>query len=232
MKDYIIQTFKKAGFDIDNSIAEKFLLYYDLLISYNEKCNLTAITDFEDVILKHFIDSCYGIKYIKGSNSLCDIGTGAGFPAIPLKILCPELKITLIDSLNKRIIFLNEIVKELKLDNCKCIHERAEDAAKKTYREKFDIVTARAVASLNTLCEYCIPFVKVGGKFIAYKGLADEEINKSKTAIKVLGGKLENYEKYNLLNTDYKRSLIVIKKIKPTDIKYPRGRGKEKSKPL
>ena len=232
MKEYIINQFNKAGFTIEEDVAKKFVSYYTLLKEWNQKFNLTAITDFEDVVLKHFIDSAYGAKYIRGKKSLCDIGAGAGFPSIPLKLLCPEIKLTMIDSLNKRVTFLKEVVKELSLTDCKCIHARAEDAAKGALRESFEAVTARAVASLSALCEYCIPFVKTGGIFVAYKAKADGELENSRNALKLLGGKLESCQKYNLLDTDNVRTLIVIKKIKPTNKKYPRGLGKEKTQPL
>lgn len=232
MKEYILNEFNNAGFEIDSHIAEKFLTYYSMIKEWSEKFNLTAITDFKEVVLKHFIDSAYGLKMIKNAKSLCDIGAGAGFPSLPIKILYPEINLTMIDSLNKRINFLNEVVKELNLKDCTCMHARAEDVAKSSLRESFDAVTARAVANLSTLCEYSLPLVKVGGFFVAYKGEAEEELANAQNAIRLLGGKLESYDKYKLAGTDNNRMLIVIKKVKITDIKYPRGKGKEKSSPL
>lgn len=232
MKEYIIKEFNKIGIKLDDNKAEQFVKYYQLLIEWNQKFNLTTITEFEDVVLKHFIDSAYGYDYIVGRNCLCDIGAGAGFPSLPLKILYPQIKITMMDSLNKRVLFLQEVVNALGLKDCNCIHIRAEDAAADFYRESFDVVTARAVAGLSTLCEYALPLVKTGGIFIAYKGEAENELDAAKNAIKILGGKLSEVKKFNLADTDLSRSLIIIGKIQHTDKKYPRGKGKEKSNPL
>ena len=232
MKEYIIEQFNKTGINIDDGKAAQFLRYYEMLIEWNQKFNLTTITQFEDVVLKHFIDSSYGLSFIKGKNSLCDIGAGAGFPSLVLKILYPEINITLMDSLNKRVVFLQEVVNVLGLANCNCVHVRAEDAAAGSYRESFDVATARAVAGLNTLCEYALPLVKTGGIFIAYKGEAENEIAQAKNAIKILGGKIDEIKKFNLADTEMNRSLIIIGKTQHTDKKYPRGKGKEKSNPL
>lgn len=232
MKEYILQQFNSAGFEIEESAAEKFLQYYNLISKWNEKFNLTAITNFEDFVLKHFIDCAYGLKFLKGAKNLCDVGAGAGFPSVPLKILYPQIALTMIDSVNKKITFLKEAAAKLNLSDCDCLHTRAEDAAKGNLRESFDAVCARAVAPLSSLCEYCLPFVKKGGIFIAYKGDADEEIKQAKSAIKILGGEISVYEKYQLALSGHARSLIVIKKIKPTDKKYPRGKNKERTNPL
>jgi len=209
---------------------KSFATYFDLLIEWNEKINLTAITQFDEVTVKHFEDSLSGADLVPQNASLCDVGTGAGFPGIPLKIARPDVSLTLMDSLNKRINFLQTVSDALQLD-AKCIHIRAEDAGQGAYRESFDVVTARAVAKLNTLCEYCLPLVKVGGRFLAYKALVEEELAESQNALKILGGKVESVHNFNLSNGDT-RCILVIKKIAPTPKKYPRGKGKERSMPL
>lgn len=209
---------------------DKFDAYYKLLVEWNEKINLTAITQHDEVFVKHFEDSLYGTNIIPKNAKLCDVGSGAGFPGIPLAVVREDLCVTLVDSLNKRINFLQTVAEQLNL-NISCIHTRAEDAGKGKLRESFDVVCARAVARLNTLCEYCLPLVKVGGLFLAYKSAADEEVQESKNAIKLLGGKIDEIKKFKLSNGDL-RSIIVIKKIAATPSKYPRGKGKERSLPL
>lgn len=213
---------------------KQFADYMDLLIDWNKKINLTAITEKDEIIIKHFVDSISINKYIMNNSTVIDVGTGAGFPGIPVKIYDKTLKVTLLDSLNKRIIFLNEVINSLNLDKTEAVHDRAELAAKNSkYREKYDIVTSRAVANLSTLVEYMIPFAKVGGKCICMKGPnSEEEIKKSKKAIDLLGGKIEKIEDYNLPNCDYKRTVILIKKIKETSDKYPRKAGIPAKKPL
>lgn len=211
---------------------DRFLSYYKELISYNEKVNLTAITDKEEVFIKHFYDSLLGAEFVPENASLLDIGTGAGFPGLPLKIFRQDIKLTLVDSLNKRIEFLKHLspILNFKYD---CIHSRAEDFAHSSYREQFDVVTARAVASLNTLCEYTLPLVKVGGMFLAYKGAnAQEELNVAEKAIKLLGGKIESIHEFELPNSMGSRSIVVIRKIKSTPTKFPRGKNLPKLKPL
>ena len=210
--------------------GEQFKKYFDLLIEWNEKINLTAITQFDEVMTKHFEDSISGESLVSQGAKLCDVGTGAGFPGVPLKIVRDDVQLTLMDSLNKRINFLQTVSDNLGLD-AKCIHTRAEDAGKGAHREQFDVVTARAVARLNTLCEYCLPLVKVGGKFLAYKALVDEELAESQKAIKILGGKVDDIVRFDLSNGD-SRSIVVISKIAPTPNKYPRGKGKERSAPI
>lgn len=215
--------------------SDQFDRYFELLVFWNEKINLTSITGKDDVFVKHFADSIAMLKYADMSGkSLIDIGTGAGFPGIPLKIMCPELNVVLADSLNKRITFLNEIINELELDDIIAIHGRAEDLANDNeYREKFDVVTSRAVANLSVLSEYCLPFVNTGGTFISYKsGNVDDELSSAGHAIEVLGGKVERVEKYSIPYTDYDRSLCFIKKINATDKKYPRKAGTALKKPL
>ena len=206
----------------------------DLLLETNEKMNLTAITDENDIILKHFIDSITINKYIKDKKCVMDIGTGAGFPGIPLKIINQETKFILVDSLQKRIGFLQEVCEKLEFNNIECIHSRAEDlAVKKEYRENCDVCVSRAVARLATLLEYMIPFVKVGGKCICMKAKdISEELEESKKAIEELGGKLENVEQIQLPDSDIMRNIIVINKIKNTPEKYPRKAGKPLKQPI
>lgn len=212
----------------------KFYNYMNLLLEWNEKINLTAITNPEEIVLKHFIDSLTINKYIEKNKNIVDVGTGAGFPGIPLKIYRPDVKITLVDSLNKRIIFLNEVIDNLKLSDIYTVHSRIEDFGKdKKYREKFDYVTARAVANLSVLSEYLIPITKVNGKCICMKGSEiEEEVNNSKNAINILGGKIEKIEKFDLPNTDISRNLVIINKIRNTPNKYPRKAGIPVKEPL
>ncbi len=222
--------FSKYNIDLSEEKLEKFEKYYSLLIEYNEKFNITAITNKEEVIIKHFIDSVLGLKYID-KLKMVDVGSGGGFPAIPLKIMNEDLDLTLIESTGKKANFLEIVAKELNFKNAKIYNERAEDISKKKeFRENFDICTARAVARLNTLTEYCLPLVKVGGKFISYKGNSEEEVKEAETSINILGGKLNNVDKYTL--EEATRSLVVIEKIKKTDEKYPRSNGQIRNKPL
>lgn len=213
---------------------EQFFEYMELLINWNGKMNLTAITDPDEIILKHFIDSITILKEIEDDSKLVDVGTGAGFPGIPLSIMNPTLKITLVDSLNKRLIFLQEVVKKLKLDNIKIIHARAEELGQnKEYREMFDVATSRAVANLSTLSEYLIPLVKINGKVISMKaGEAQKEINEARKAIKVLGGTIEKIDEFNLPQTDIERTIVVINKEEETPRKYPRKAGIPSKDPI
>lgn len=231
----LIDSLSNWNINISAEQAELFDLYYHLLIEWNEKINLTAITDKDDVIDKHFIDSSALIKYVDLKNkSLIDVGTGAGFPGIPLKILVPECNITLLDSLNKRVNFLNEVISKLSLKGINAVHGRAEDfAVNPSYRESFDFVTSRAVANLSTLSEYCLPFTKINGYFIPYKsGEIDNEVSNASNALSILGGKVDKIEKYNLYGTDYDRSLVFIKKCKKCSNKYPRKAGVPSKMPL
>lgn len=213
---------------------EQFYLYMKLLIEWNEKINLTAITDEMDIINKHFVDSLTINKYIEKGAKLVDVGTGAGFPGVPIKIANPDSEVILLDSLNKRLNFLNDVIEKNNLKNITTVHFRAEEAGKnKKYREKFDIATSRAVAPLNVLVEYLLPLVKVGGKCICMKGSnTKEEIEKSKKAIKILGGEIENIEEFYLPNTDMARTIIVINKVLKTPEKYPRKAGTPSKEPI
>lgn len=213
---------------------EQFFEYMNMLIEWNEKMNLTAITEPNEIILKHFIDSITILKEIKDDSTIVDVGTGAGFPGIPLSIMNPTLKITLVDSLNKRLIFLQEVVKRLKLENIEIIHARAEELGQnKKYRESFDVATSRAVANLSTLSEYLVPLVKINGKVISMKAAnAHEEINAAQKAIEVLGGRIEKIDEFNLPQTDIGRTIIVINKEKITPSKYPRKAGVPGKEPI
>ncbi len=242
-EEYFFLQCKKINIELTKRQACQFIKYYELLVDWNERINLTAIIEFEDVCLKHFIDSLSLInmfssfdemeEYFK-DKSIIDVGTGAGFPGVCLKILLPDLKVTLMDSLDKRIKFLNEVITELKLEKITTVHARVEDFAKKPeYREQFDFATARAVASLPVLSEYCIPFVKKDGYFIAYKSeKAAEEISLSMKALSILGGKITESKVFSLPDTDLKRTIIKIKKVKNTPSQYPRKAGTPSKKPL
>ena len=221
--DFFIEETKKLGIELTSQQLEKLNQFYELLISWNQKMNLTRIIEKEDVYLKHFYDSLTLSKVIdlKQDLTLCDVGSGAGFPGIVLKICFPNLKITLLDSLQKRVNYLNEIIKELDLKNIEAIHTRAEDYAKQN-REKFDIVTARAVANLKILSELCIPMVKVNGLFIAMKANIEEEIENSTEILKKLDSKIEKIETFYLPIENSIRNIIMIQKQKTTNNLYPR----------
>lgn len=224
------------GYDLSGQQMNQFNEFYEMLVEKNKVMNLTAITEYDEVVLKHFIDSIVIYKRILDDNvkSIMDVGTGGGFPGIPLKILFPEIRLTLLDSLNKRILFLNEVIHKLGLENIECIHGRAEDIGHlPEYREQYDLTVSRAVANLSSLSEYCIPFVRVGGKFISYKsGNIDGELNDAKTAIQLLGSGIEDVEKYTLPDSDMQRSIVVIRKEKKLSKKYPRKAGMPAKQPL
>ena len=232
--EIMIEKSNNMNFHFSVEQLEHFFEYMNLLIEWNEKMNLTAITEPEEVILKHFIDSITILKDIPNNSKLVDVGTGAGFPGIPLSIMNSTLKITLVDSLNKRLIFLQEVVDKLGLDNIEIVHARAEEFGQnKKYREKFDIATSRAVANLSTLSEYLIPLVKVDGKVISMKASeAQEEINQAQKAIDILGGKIEEVKEFNLPQSDLGRTVIIIRKERQTPSKYPRKPGTPSKEPI
>lgn len=240
LKQYDLTKFK-AGIDkmevhLDDHQISQFVTYYELLVEWNRFMNLTAITEFNEVCMKHFIDSislCNAIDCNK-EYSIIDVGTGAGFPGIPLKIVFPSLKITLLDSLGKRVKFLNEVIDQLGLKNIEAIHGRAEDFAKPDLlREKYDICVSRAVANLSTLSEYCLPYVKPDGFFISYKSeKIMEEINLAENAIEILGGEVYDQKEFMLPFSDIYRNLFMIKKVRNTPIKYPRKAGLPSKQPL
>lgn len=229
-----VQRLKDFNIKINDEQIKKFMNYMNLLLEWNEKINLTAITQPDEVKLKHFVDSLTVLKYINDDDKVIDIGTGAGFPGIPLKIMNENTKITLLDSLNKRINFLNIVIETLNLRNIQAIHGRAEEIARnKLYREKYDVAVSRAVANLSTLTEYMLPFVKVGGKCICMKGAnVNEELERAQNAIKELGGEIERVDNFYLSDNDNERNIIVIKKVKETNPKYPRKAGMPSKEPL
>ena len=223
--------------ELSDKQIEQLDKYYEILVEWNSFMNLTGITEYEEVMLKHYLDSLVLRLPIDGSNlniKLIDVGTGAGFPGLPLKIFCPELKLTLLDSLNKRVKFLQLVVDELGLKDVEVIHARSEEAARnKKYREKFDLATARAVARLPIICEYCLPFVKQGGTFIALKGRQyEEEIQEAQKAFSVLGGKLVKSMPVKLPELEDKRAVVYIKKEKATPKVYPRKAGTPERNPI
>ena len=237
MKDYNTLLFdetKKNGMELSDKQIAQFNLYYELLTAKNKVMNLTAITEYNDVVKKHFIDSMMISRVLdmKKINSLCDVGTGAGFPGIPLKIVYPHLHLTLVDSVGKRVNFLSEVVEKLGLEDVEAIHSRTEDLAHNSkYREKYDLVTARAVASMNVLSEYCIPYAKIGGYFAAYKsGNIEDEIENAKNAVKTLGGKIEKTDMFELYEMG--RSIVLIRKVNSTSKIYPRKAGTPSKNPL
>ncbi len=233
-KEEIINQIKKLDIMINDKQADQFIIYMKELIEWNNKINLTAITDPKGIIIKHFVDSLTISKHLKETDTIIDVGTGAGFPGIPIKIIKKNTNMTLLDSLNKRIQFLEEIIQKCELDKIKAIHYRAEDAGiDPIYREKYDIATSRAVASLNILAEYMLPFVRIGGKCICMKGSEiKEELEKSKQAIKILGGEIEKVEEFLIPETNIMRHIVIIKKIKETPRAYPRKAGTPTKKPL
>ncbi len=237
MKNNLLRThIEKLGLTLSDKQIEQFLIYEELLVSWNEKMNLTGITESEEIYDKHFADSltCVLSDKIKEDTKIIDVGTGAGFPGVPLKIYEPSIKLTLLDSLNKRINFLREVSLHLELENVEFLHGRAEDYGKDSdHREQYDIVVSRAVADLSILLEYCIPFIKVGGYFVSHKGKkCHEEIENAKSALDILGVSVESIEKIKTSDATQDHYIIVMRKDKVTDNKYPRRAGKPVKKPL
>lgn len=236
MDNLLKKRMEEIHIQLNDHQLEQFIRYYEILVEWNKVMNLTGITEYEEVVIKHFVDSLSiaNIMDMSRVRRVIDVGTGAGFPGIPLKITFPHLEIVLLDSLNKRIRFLNSVIDELGLVEIETIHGRAEDYARKEeYREKFDLCVSRAVANLSTLAEYCIPFVEKQGVFISYKsGNIDEEILESKKAIQVLGGNVEKIIKFQLSGTDINRSFVKVRKIKDTSRKYPRKSGVPVKEPI
>lgn len=236
-REELLKTGAEAiGISLNEKQIAQFVKYYEILVEWNSFMNLTGITEYEEVVQKHFVDSlalCKALDVSK-AESLIDIGTGAGFPGIPLKIAYPHLKVTLLDSLQKRIKFLNEVIAQLGLEEVETIHGRAEDFAKPSMkRESYDLCVSRAVSNLASLSEYCLPYVKVGGYFIPYKsGKAEEELEESKKAVFLLGGKIEQEVKFMLPDSDITRNLIKIKKVSATPKKYPRKSGLATKEPI
>lgn len=232
--DFLRKYLAEYEFDFDDVMIKKFEIYANILIEWNKKINLTSIVEPEQIVIKHFLDSVVTLKYaeIPCGSKLIDVGTGAGFPGIPIKILRPDIDLTLLDSLNKRVNFLNYLLNELEIEAA-VIHGRAEDFGRSIeFRENFDVATSRAVARLNVLAEYCLPLVKVSGSFIALKSNnIDEEIEESKSAFKTLGGKINSIKKLNLPENN-PRSIITIKKVSKISDKYPRVNSKIAKNPL
>ena len=229
-----INDLNAIGITLSDKQLQQFITYYEMLVEKNKVMNLTAITDFDEVFEKHFEDSLSLIQAVdlRKPQTVIDLGTGAGFPGIPLKIAFPELQITLADSLNKRILFLDDVIQKLGLEGIETVHGRAEDLARNMkFREQFDLCVSRAVANLSTLSEYCLPFVKLGGKFVSYKaGECDEEVAASKSSVFLLGGRIADVKKFNL--GESKRAFVIIDKVGGTPKKYPRKAGTPSKDPL
>lgn len=224
--------FKKYKISLSNEQEEQFDKYFSMLVETNKVLNLTAITDEQGVLVKHFLDSVLPYKVFPQNATVVDVGSGAGFPALPLKIIRPDLQICMVDSLNKRINFLNGVISELKLDGATAIHSRAEDFAKEN-REKFDVAVARAVAGLDTLVEYLLPLIKVGGIAVIYKSAKlQDEIDNARKAISVLGGEIDRIEKFLIEEENLERNILIVKKVKNTPPKYPRAQNKPKLSPI
>lgn len=236
MSEMLKNRMDRLQIETNENMLEQFDLFYHLLVKWNKVMNLTGITEYEEVVEKHFADSLSLARFLDLNkiHTVIDVGTGAGFPGIPLKIAFPHLKVVLLDSLNKRINFLNEVIAKLDLREIHTIHGRAEEYARKPeYREQFDLCVSRAVANLSVLSEYCIPYIRVGGIFVPYKsGEIDEEVAASRKAVDILGGQIDHVEKFQLPDTDIHRSFVFINKIKNTQKKYPRKAGTPAKEPL
>lgn len=235
-REILINGMRELGIAASEEKINKLMIFKEIMLEWNEKVNLTAIIDEREVFIKHFLDSatCLSTGYIKDGMKIVDVGTGAGFPGVPVKILMDGLSMTLLDSLNKRVSYLNEVVKKLTLSETITVHARAEEAgSSKVHRECYDIVLSRAVASMNVLCEYCIPFTKVGGYFLCQKGLdIKEELEEAGLAIKTLGGVVKEVKEYQLPYSDIKHNIIIIEKLTATPTNYPRKPGKPAANPL
>lgn len=232
----LIENMKMISVELTDKQVSQFIKFYEMLVEWNKVMNLTGITEYDEVVMKHFVDSLSIVKVNGFDNvtSIIDVGTGAGFPGIPLKIVFPEIKITLLDSLNKRIRFLNSVIDELELENIETIHGRAEDFSKKEdYREQYDLCVSRAVANLATLSEYCLPYVKEDGYFLPYKsGDIKEEAANSKKAVKILGGSIEDIISFEIPDTDMARTILKIHKTKATPKRFPRKAGLPTKEPI
>ncbi len=235
-RELLINGLKELNIEASEDKLKKLIVFKDIMLEWNEKINLTAITDEREVFIKHFLDSatCISTGYIKEGMMVIDVGTGAGFPGVPVKILKDGLSMTLLDSLNKRVTYLNEVVSKLALDETSTMHARAEEAgSSKVHRQSYDIVLSRAVASMNVLCEYCMPFTKVGGYFLCQKGPdIKDELEEARSAIKVLGGRVKEVREYKLPFSDIMHNIIVIEKVADTPTKYPRKPGKPAASPI
>jgi len=235
LKELLLKGAAEFNVSITDDMAEKFFSYMSLLKDWNERVNLTSIIEDKEIIIKHFIDSLSIVPYLESKGTtLADLGTGAGFPGLPVKIVRRDVDVTLMDSLLKRLSFLEEVISTLELENIRTIHGRAEDLGQNPdFREKFDVVTARAVAEMPVLLEYCLPLVKTGGIFIAMKGSqVEEELDGSKKALSTLGGEIVKVDKINLPDLGHERNIILIKKFRQTPTGYPRKAGKPSKSPL
>lgn len=234
MTEKLINGLENINIEIDEKTAEKFMIYMRELVSWNEKVNLTAITEPDEIITKHFLDSAAAAEYIGKNASVIDVGCGAGFPGLVLKLIRNDINLTLLDSLEKRLKFLDCVIKETETDCTSLLHMRAEDGGRdKKYREKFDVAVSRAVANMAVLCEYCLPFVKPGGKFIALKGpKTAEELKSAETAIKRLGGKVVGVYESKIPYTDLEHTVVVTEKVSGTPAQYPRKAGTPSKKPI
>jgi len=234
-KELLAKAAEDMGINLSEAQLGQFMAYKDILLDWNQKINLTAITDEKEIMIKHFADSLSPLLFMeKTSGSVIDVGTGAGFPGVPLKIANPDFDVTLLDSLNKRIAFLEELKKTIGIEDIKCIHSRAEDGGRdKQLRERFDYCVSRAVAKLSVLCEYCLPFVAVGGSFIALKGPdVEDELKEAITAVKKLGGEIADVKKITVPQSDITHSIVFIKKVSHTAPVFPRKAGTAAKKPL
>ena len=234
MKDLLINGASQLNIELNKTKADRFMSFMDMLIETNKSLNLTAITEPEDVITKHFLDSLTACQFIPEGASVIDVGCGAGFPGLPVKIAREDISLTLLDSLNKRLAFIESVLKANNITGARCVHARAEDGGRdKAHREKYDIALSRAVANMAVLCEYCLPYIKVGGLFLALKGpAAAEELKSAEKAIKTLGGEITQVAEVTVPFTDLLHKIVVVKKIKPCPGQYPRKAGTPSKKPI